>query len=109
MLLLFFSEVEFRVNVTLICVTLYHVVLFIPVFTIDLIVLGIKSHHLNDNVAFLDVHDDAVLMISDLIALATYIIPYSTNWLIYGARNNQFRRVYLQYFQEWKDFFNSIF
>ena len=94
---------EFRINVTLLCATLYYVVLFIPVFTIDLIILGIKS---NDKEATLD---DPVLMISDLIALAIYIIPYSTNWLIYVARNNQFRRAFLQYFQEWKDFYNSIF
>ena len=95
---------------TLLLATLYYVVLFIPVFTIDLIVLGIKSNS-NDQVVSLDVdvHDDPVLMISDSIALAIYIIPYSTNWIIYVARNDQFRRAYLQYFQEWKDFFNSIF
>ena len=105
-----FSEAEFRINVTLLLATLYYVVLFIPVFTIDLIVQGIKKNDkqatLNEDV---DVHDDAVLMISDSIALAIYIIPYSTNCIIYVARNDQFRRAYLQYFQEWKDFFNSIF
>ena len=101
-----FSEAEFRINVTLLCSTLYYVVLYIPILTIDLVVLGIKS---NGAGADVDAHDDQVSLIADSIAIAIYIIPYSTNWLIYVSRNDQFRRAYLQYFQEWKEFFNSIF
>ena len=76
--------------------------------TFDLVALGINSNGSGAS-SDVDAHDDQGTLIGDSITLAIYIIPYSTNWLIYVSRNDQFRRAYLQYFQEWKEFFNSIF
>ena len=76
--------------------------------TFDLVVLGINSNGSGAS-SDVDAHDDQGTLIGDSITLAIYIMAYSTNWLIYVSRNDQFRRAYLQYFQEWKEFFNSIF
>ena len=82
---------EFQITITLLIVTLFYVLCFVPLLVFEAI------FHESTKMS----QDEDII---ELFFYIPYMLPYSTNFLIYVSRNTKFRKALLYFMKECKQF-----
>ena len=82
---------EFQITRTLLIVTLFYVLCFLPILVFEAI------FHSSTKMS----QDEDII---ELFFYIPYMLPYSTNFLIYVSRNTKYRKALLYFMKEWKQF-----
>ena len=87
-------EVEMKVTQTLILVTVFYLVVLFPQLIIDTIYWCTSNSKEGE-----DGHDDPQQIIEPFTYMV-YVLPYSTNFLFYVARNSQYREAFSYFIKQ---------
>ena len=82
---------EFQITMTLLIVTLFYVLCFLP---------NMVFHSILQSSTKMSQDEDII----DLFLYIPYMLPYSTNFFIYVSRNTKYRKALLYFMKEWKNF-----
>ena len=84
---------EFQITMTLLIVTLFYVLCFLPMLAFEAIFHNQESTQMSQ--------DEDII---ELFFYIPYMLPYSTNFLIYVSRNTKYRKALLYFMKECKQF-----